>query len=200
MTKVANAKQRDFEFAEGDNVLLKFRSHRQSSVQRRISQKLAPRYFGPFTIVRKLSTVSYKLALPATAKVHPIFHVSQLRSVAGMYPVLLSFPGISIDEQGYIPQDVLAIHEQSGNTQVLVQWEGQPKDDTTWVDIADFRGQFPNSNLVDKVVSLACSINKERNQWIVYTRKWLSKPNWFTRWTARLERQLTAKSTQHRGI
>nr|GMD22744.1 Ty3/gypsy retrotransposon protein [Ipomoea batatas] len=94
--------------------------------------KLAPRYFGPFIIVRKLSTLSYKLALPATTK---------------------------------------AAHKQSGNTQVLVQWEGQPKDDTTWVDIADFRGQFPNSNLVDKVVSLAGSIDKERNQWIVYTRK-----------------------------
>nr|GMD28456.1 putative integrase [Ipomoea batatas] len=95
--------------------------------------KLAPRYFGPFIIVRKLSTLSYKLALPATTK---------------------------------------ATHKQSGNTQVLVQWEGQPKDDTTWVDIADFRGQFPNSNLVHKVVSLAGSIDKERNQWIVYTRKW----------------------------
>nr|GMC69465.1 peroxidase 64 [Ipomoea batatas] len=52
-----------------------------------------------------------------------------------------------VDEQGYIPQDVLATREESVNT------------------------QFPNSNLVDKVVSLADIIDKEHNLWIVYIRK-----------------------------
>lgn len=48
MTKVANTKRRNMEFEEGDNVLLKLRPHRQSSIQRRIYQKLAPRYYGPY--------------------------------------------------------------------------------------------------------------------------------------------------------
>ena len=38
--------------------------------------KLSPRYCGPF---RVLSNVAYKLELPETSQVHPVFHVSRLR-------------------------------------------------------------------------------------------------------------------------
>jgi hypothetical protein len=42
--------------------------------------KLAPRYIGPFTILKKCGPVAYKLELPPSmAGVHDIFHVSQLK-------------------------------------------------------------------------------------------------------------------------
>nr|GMD27162.1 peroxidase 64 [Ipomoea batatas] len=126
MIKVANAKRRDFEFAEGDKL--------------RYTQ----------------------------------FFMSQLHRVTCKHPAIAKLPeDMSVGEQGYTPQDILATRMHSMNTQVLVQWEGQAKDDATWIDLADFRGQFPDSNLVGKVVPLAGSIDKDKdcNKWIVYTRK-----------------------------
>jgi hypothetical protein len=42
--------------------------------------KLAPRYIRPFPILEKCGTVAYKLDLPPSlARVHDIFHVSQLK-------------------------------------------------------------------------------------------------------------------------
>jgi hypothetical protein len=45
-----------------------------------VKEKLAPRYIKPFPILKKCGTVAYKLDLPPSlARVHDIFHVSQLK-------------------------------------------------------------------------------------------------------------------------
>jgi hypothetical protein len=44
-----------------------------------INQKLAPRYFWPSKILEQMGPVSYKLKLQENAKVHPGFHISQLK-------------------------------------------------------------------------------------------------------------------------
>jgi hypothetical protein len=45
-----------------------------------VKGKLSPRYIGPFPILEKCGKVAYKLELPPSlARVHDIFHVSQLK-------------------------------------------------------------------------------------------------------------------------
>jgi hypothetical protein len=45
-----------------------------------VKGKLEPRYIGPFPILEKCGMVAYKLDLsPSLARVHDIFHVSQLK-------------------------------------------------------------------------------------------------------------------------
>jgi len=40
---------------------------------------LSTRHIGPFEIVERIGTMSYKLALPPSLGVHDVFYVSQLR-------------------------------------------------------------------------------------------------------------------------
>lgn len=48
----------------------------------RPSDKLDYKRLGPFKVLKKISTHAYKLELPSTMKIHPVFHVSMLEPVA----------------------------------------------------------------------------------------------------------------------
>jgi hypothetical protein len=61
MKKLYECKHREEEFGEGEWV----QPHRQSSVKMRWNAKLAASYFGPFQIIKKVSSVAYKLDLPS---------------------------------------------------------------------------------------------------------------------------------------
>ena len=61
-------------FEEGEQVWLEGRNLKTHHP----TTKLAPRRYGPFLIERKLSPVTYRLTLPASMKIHPVFHVDLL--------------------------------------------------------------------------------------------------------------------------
>ncbi|XP_058734067.1 uncharacterized protein LOC131605768 [Vicia villosa] len=86
MEKQANVKRKHVTFREGDWVLLKLQPYRQTTVHRRVSQKLAQRYFGPFRIIKRTGIVNYLLDLPSSSRIHPIVHVSLLKAYYGTQP------------------------------------------------------------------------------------------------------------------
>ena len=44
-----------------------------------LTRKLTLRYLGPYTVSAVISTTAYKLELPPTLKIHPVFHVSIIK-------------------------------------------------------------------------------------------------------------------------
>jgi hypothetical protein len=54
MKMYADKPRRDLQFQVGEWVFLKFKPHRQQSVAKRINQKLAARFYGPFQIVARV--------------------------------------------------------------------------------------------------------------------------------------------------
>jgi hypothetical protein len=75
----ADVRQRDLEFAVGDEVLLKV-SSTKGIVRFGTSGKLNPRYIGPYLINARVGSLAYRLQLPESMSgVHLVFHVSMLR-------------------------------------------------------------------------------------------------------------------------
>jgi len=59
METQANKQRISCVFQPGDRVLLKLQHYRQQTVQHRASTKLAPRFFGPFTVLRRVGQLAY---------------------------------------------------------------------------------------------------------------------------------------------
>ena len=76
--------------------------------QAKMDNKLSPKYYGPCKVLQKISTMAYKLELPASSRVHPVFHVSCLKKVIGdKIPIQNILP--ELDEEGKIILDPEAI-------------------------------------------------------------------------------------------
>jgi hypothetical protein len=72
-------RRRDLEFAVGDQVLLKV-SPTKGIVCFGATGKLSPRYIGPFVIIARVGSLTYRLQFPYSMKgVHNVFHISMLR-------------------------------------------------------------------------------------------------------------------------
>lgn len=70
-------------FEEGDQVFLHFQPYKKTSLKAKCHHKFAPKFYGPYHIIKSSSEVAYKLALPAQLKNHLVLHVSCLKKVVG---------------------------------------------------------------------------------------------------------------------
>ena len=84
--------------------------------------------------------MAYKLELPASSRVHPVFHVSCLKKVIGEnIPVQTIFP--ELDEEGKIILKPEAAMEPRTRelrnrsiSEYLINWKNLPTEDFTWED------------------------------------------------------------------
>ena len=83
MKMQADKKRREFQLQIGDLALVKLQPYRQHSVALQKNQKLGMWFFGPFEVLEKIGTMAYKLRLPDTARIHPVFHISLLKKFVG---------------------------------------------------------------------------------------------------------------------
>jgi hypothetical protein len=153
----ADKHRREASFKVGDLVLVKLQPYRQHSTALRKNQKLSMRYFGPFTIIAKIGPVAYKLELPATAKIHPVFHISQLKEFkGGAEEPYIPLPLTTIETgPTFTPAKVLdcrmIFRGQQKIPQVLIQWGEDNTAEVKWEDYQEIRDNYPTFNLEDKV-------------------------------------------------
>ncbi|GMI89883.1 hypothetical protein HRI_002657600 [Hibiscus trionum] len=94
---------------------------------------------------------AYKLDLPVGSKIHPVFHVSQLKKhvgsdeVQGQLPLIGPDGGISKEPAKIIDRRI----GKKGNrtvTEVLVEWTNTFPEDATWEVLYQLQQQFPDFN------------------------------------------------------
>ena len=141
-------KHSDLQFQVGDKVLLKLQPYTQSSVVNRPYPKLAYKYFGPFKVLECIGTVAYRLELPSDSKVHPVFHVSQLKPFVADHTLVYSTLPVTTDLEASaaVPEQVLDRRlVKKGNTaipQVFIKWTRLPATCVTWEDYNVLRKRF----------------------------------------------------------
>lgn len=142
----ADKRRSERSFQVGDMVYLKLQPYVQASLAPRAHQKLSYRYFGPYKILSRIGDVAYKLDLPASSSVHPVFHVSLLKpALSTKYPLSAAVPDISDGHQ--VPEAVLQrrLHPRRDGSvpQLLIKWSGLGADLATWEDAEAIQQQFP---------------------------------------------------------
>jgi len=156
MKKQADKHRSERVFSVGDTVFLKLQPYVQASLAPRLNQKLAFKYFGPFRILERVGAVAYKLELPPSTSIHPVFHVSQLKGavldssqVIHTVPNDLSSPRVPqcFLQRRLITRGVTAVH------QVLVHWSGWPEALATWEDVDYMKQVFPYAPAWGQVVT-----------------------------------------------
>jgi hypothetical protein len=138
----------------GDMVYLKVQPYRHTSLSLHHCIKLHSKFYGPFRVMEKVGQTAYKILLPEGCKLHPTFHVSQLKKHHG--PVAVPEPTLPlIDAQGNIQTGPAAVLERKliprkqGDISVpviqwLVEWINLPQECATWEDASFIQKVFPH--------------------------------------------------------
>ena len=152
--KYYDAKHKRVEYQVGDKVwLLSQNIHTE-----RPNKKLDWKRFGPYPIIERIGTQSYKLQLPPSMKIHPVFHISLLeRFIESDIPGRIqppSPPVIIKNQIEYEVEDILDSKILRKRLFYLIKWKGYPISDNSWEPayhllhskdlIQEFHSQYPD--------------------------------------------------------
>jgi hypothetical protein len=117
---------------KGDKVYLL----RRNINTKRPSDKLDHKKLGPFRIVEVVGPVNYRLELPKTMNIHPVFHISLLEPAPPGAP---NAPYTEIEPVNpnaeYEVEEILDQKYIRGKLHYLIKWEGYPHSENTWEPI-----------------------------------------------------------------
>ena len=149
MKQQADRGRSDRQFAPGELVYVKLQPYRQSTVVNRKYLKLSAKFFGPFQILERIGVVAYKLDLPVESRIHPVFHVSQLKLHVG--PLSKSTPLLMLIEEDVLAKEPVAVLDRrlgkkhgKAITKLLIHWKNSFPEDATWESLPHLLSQYPH--------------------------------------------------------
>jgi hypothetical protein len=104
-------------------------------------------------VVVKVGSAAYKLLLPESANIHPVFHVSQLKTHVPDYTPVFTELSPTVFPENVTPNPKRILDRRlvkKGSTtitQILIKWEGIPVEMVSWEDYTLLQSRFPNSSI-----------------------------------------------------
>lgn len=120
----------------------------QKSVPQHNQHKLSAKYYGPYTIIEKIREVSYKLNLPSSSTIHPVFHVSQLKRNLGNKMLHTKLPDCP---KAILDRRPVRRGSTGCNSNLSPLARVASPSEATWEFIDDVKLRFLSFNLEDKV-------------------------------------------------
>ena len=126
------------QFEVDDLVYLCLQPYKQSTLKQKGAEKLKPRFYGPYKVIKHVGEVAYELELPAGSRIHTIFHVSFLKKALGQQ-VTATMEFSPTDDEGHLvlqPEAILDTQERQLRSNIikgyLNRWKNLPDEDATW--------------------------------------------------------------------
>jgi hypothetical protein len=147
----ADKRRKPLQFQAGDFVYL--RVSPTKGVQRfGIKGKLAPRYVGPFEILKVCGPVAYKICLPSQlAAIHDVFHISQLKKCIKVPTKIVETSAIAIEpDLSYTEQAIQILDTKERITKrrtvkmYKILWDHHTDEEATWETESYLQQNFPN--------------------------------------------------------
>nr|GEZ18654.1 retrotransposon protein, putative, Ty3-gypsy subclass [Tanacetum cinerariifolium] len=147
----ADVRRKPLEFQVGDKVMLKV-SPWKGVIRFGKRGKLNPRYIGPFKILAKVGTVTYRLELlEQLSRVHSTFYVSKLKKCMADEPLAIPLDEIQVDDKLNFIEEPIEIMDrevkrlkQSRISIVKVRWNYRRCPEFTWEREDQMQKKFPH--------------------------------------------------------
>nr|GEZ48880.1 putative reverse transcriptase domain-containing protein [Tanacetum cinerariifolium] len=143
-------RRKPLEFEVGNQVLLKV-SPWKDVIHFRKKGKLAPRYVGPFEILKRIGPVAYRLRLPEElSSVHDTFHVSYLKKCLVDANLHVPLDEIKIDKTLHFVKEPVEIMDREVKSLkrskipiVKVRWNSKCGPEFTWEREDHMKTKYP---------------------------------------------------------
>jgi hypothetical protein len=142
--KYVDAHRRPHTYKVGDKVLLSTEHITTAYDSTRPASSLQARFFGPFTLLKQYSPVSFQVDLPPSLCIHDVFHVDRLKpffespEYLGRHSLPPPDLGIINGQEEYEVEAILAYKIVRKKPLFLVKWLGyDAAKDSTWLPLTD---------------------------------------------------------------